>query len=246
MGKAASLSYREYLREQMLDEEGKRKGERTRDRLLYAGACVLEEDGYRDSRVATICERAEVSTASFYTYFDNRTELAREILSGFLSRIFRAGDDPVGGDTPYAALLTANSRWLANVNFNAGLMRCVLQLGDEEPVFAEQYREANRLWCERVASVTTERYLPRRSSARVVLLAVHCLGAMMDELARELADGSGSLLSTIAADVTPSDWELAEFVSVIWYRVLYGAAPDDRLRSKAARNLAALKFERRA
>jgi hypothetical protein len=113
------------------------------------------------------------------------------------------------------------------------------------PVFAELYREANRLWCEQVVKVTPERYLPRRSDRKVVLLAVHCLGAMMDELGRELADGPDSLLSAIAADVAPEDAGLADFLSVIWYRVLYGATPDERIKGWAGRALARLELEGR-
>jgi TetR/AcrR family transcriptional repressor of nem operon len=240
MGKQASLSYRDFLRAEMERGEGKRKGERTRDRLLYAGACVLDEVGYRESRVADICELAEVSTASFYTYFENRTVLANDILTGFLHSSFRSEVEVPRKYSAFEALLVANTRWIQIVVDNAGLIRCVLQLGDEEPVFAELYRRANQAWCENVAGVISERFLPKRSNKQAVLLAVHCLGAMMDEISRELSDGPKSLLATIAAEVAPGDDELAEFLSVIWYRTLYGAAPDGRLKGRAGRDLSRL------
>ncbi|MEE4277465.1 MAG: TetR/AcrR family transcriptional regulator [Halieaceae bacterium] len=240
MGKQVSLAYKDYLHAEMERERGKRKGERTRDRLLYAGACVLDDVGYRDSRVADICALAEVSTASFYTYFENRTVLAQDILTGFLHSSFRSEVEVPRKYTAFEALRVANTRWIQIVMCNAGLIRCVLQLGDEEPVFAELYRRANQAWCEYVAGVITERYVPKRSNRQVVLLAVHCLGAMMDEISRELADGSDTLLGSITAEIAPGEEELAEFLSVIWYRTLYGAVPQVRLRAKAARDLARL------
>jgi AcrR family transcriptional regulator len=51
------------------------RGVRTRAALLAAGAAVLPQRGYRDTRIDDIAERAGVSHGAFYRYFKNKDEL---------------------------------------------------------------------------------------------------------------------------------------------------------------------------
>ena len=55
----------------------RRRGERTRQRLLDAGAAVLPRRGYRDTRVDDIVAAAAVSHGTFYRYFENKDDFFR-------------------------------------------------------------------------------------------------------------------------------------------------------------------------
>ena len=55
------------------------RGGRTRQRLLDAGAKVLPERGFYDSRVDDIVESANLSHGSFYRYFDSKDDLFRAL-----------------------------------------------------------------------------------------------------------------------------------------------------------------------
>lgn len=55
------------------------RGERTRARLLKAGAEVLPVRGYHDARVDDIVEAAGVSHGTFYRYFDSKDDFFRAL-----------------------------------------------------------------------------------------------------------------------------------------------------------------------
>jgi AcrR family transcriptional regulator len=64
------------------------RGERTRQRLLEAGATVLPSRGYHDTRVDDLVAAAGVSHGTFYRYFDNKDDffgvLAQEASTSML------------------------------------------------------------------------------------------------------------------------------------------------------------------
>jgi AcrR family transcriptional regulator len=55
------------------------KGARTRARLVSAAKEVFEEDGFLEARITDIAERAGLSHGSFYTYFDSKEQIFREV-----------------------------------------------------------------------------------------------------------------------------------------------------------------------
>lgn len=63
------------------------RGERTRQRLLDAGAKVLPARGYHDARVDDIVEVAGVSHGSFYRYFENKDDFFRALAEAASTRM---------------------------------------------------------------------------------------------------------------------------------------------------------------
>lgn len=63
------------------------RGERTRTRLLEAGAAVLADRGYHDARVDDIVDHAAVSHGTFYRYFDNKDEFFRALAEAASDRM---------------------------------------------------------------------------------------------------------------------------------------------------------------
>ena len=63
------------------------RGERTRQRLLEAGAQVLPARGYHDTRVDDIVAAAGVSHGTFYRYFANKDDFFRVLAEGAALRM---------------------------------------------------------------------------------------------------------------------------------------------------------------
>lgn len=56
------------------------RGQRTRERLLSAAEHVFGTHGYHAANITDITKRARVSAGTFYTYFNSKEELFRELV----------------------------------------------------------------------------------------------------------------------------------------------------------------------
>ena len=74
------------------DRELRPRGEKTRQRLLDAGASVLPARGYHDARVDDIVDAAKVSHGTFYRYFENKDDFFRVLAEGASSRLIELLD----------------------------------------------------------------------------------------------------------------------------------------------------------
>jgi TetR/AcrR family transcriptional regulator, transcriptional repressor for nem operon len=235
MNDAKELSYTAWLAHKMTAAPKRLKGERTRETLKLATAQALENAPYSAVTVVDICARAGVSNGTFYLYFKDLEMAALEVLTDFLAEPLVS--PPYRAATPFESILQSNLAWIAAMKANAGLFRCVLQVADSVPQIAELASTVNRRWYERVVERLSGG-LPYRSGERAaLLLAVYGLGAMMDELGRKLVTSPDARFRTLVAEVAPDDAALAELLSLIWYRAIFGCDPDDALRHKAARAL---------
>ena len=61
------------------------RGVRTRAKLIDAARRVFERDGYLEARVADIAAAAGVAHGSFYTYFDSKEDVFREMATGLMA-----------------------------------------------------------------------------------------------------------------------------------------------------------------
>jgi hypothetical protein len=77
-------------------------------------------------------------------------------------------------------------------------------------------------------------------SEEVALLAAYALGAMMDEMARKLVVYPDPALEVLTGKIARSDEEIADFLTVLWYRALYGGAPAGAKLTGAAKAIADL------
>lgn len=223
------VRYADYLA-YMIDTAPKRtKGERTKDKLKFGAIKVLDGVGYHAMRVSDICEAAGVAAATFYLYFDNKEQVTQVVLAEYLEAAMKMMAVRPAGKGPFEAIRASHLKWLEVTYANAGLMRCILQLGDEVEDFRDLAHAANKQWYERIAhsvlrdheSRDQEGGLPRD----VALLAAYALGAMMDELARKLVIHPDPALLALTERTVPGKAELADFLAVLWYQALYGRVP---------------------
>ena len=235
------LDYRKHLKNQLRTKGKRRKGDETRDRLMLAAAESLNQSGYHSLRVADVCERVGVASSTFYLYFKNRTDITVRVLKDFLLTL---GQFYSGGDrstTPFESMYSANLQWLMSIRLNSGLHRCILQLSDEVTEFSEFMQAQNAAWYERITRSVLRRYSERNDvQPGTVRLAVYALGSMMDEICRKLVVYPDPALNKLVDEITTSDEHLAEFLTVIWYKTLFGEDPSVELQSPQSRSLITL------
>jgi len=239
-GSGPILRYADYLQNQIATAPKRTKGERTKDALKVGAIRVLDEVGYHAMRVSDVCENAEVGSATFYLYFENKADITLQVLTEYLQRTVEVLPEREVGETVFDTIRAANQRWLEAGRANAGLLRCVLQLGDEEPGFRELVHRSNRTWYERIARSIVRRAPGGAISEDAALLASYSLGAMMDEMARKLIVYPDPDLLTLTGRAVPTDGEIAEFFAVLWHRTLYGSLPITSELSPVARSMAGL------
>ena len=109
-----------------------RKGRQTRSRLLAAAKEIFEEDGFLGARISDIAERAGLSHGSFYTYFDSKEEVFREVALAVEDEL----GSPVGevilapGSTapPYERIRVAMRKHLETYRREARIMGVIEQV----------------------------------------------------------------------------------------------------------------------
>lgn len=53
------------------------RAKRTREQILAQGMALMQEKGFRDTTIRDICEAAEVSVGTFYSYFKDKGDMFR-------------------------------------------------------------------------------------------------------------------------------------------------------------------------
>ena len=66
------------------------RGRRTRAALVEAAKLVFAETPFADTRIADITARAGVANGTFYTYFDSKEEIFREVAADVLAAMLAA------------------------------------------------------------------------------------------------------------------------------------------------------------
>jgi AcrR family transcriptional regulator len=215
-------SYKAQLARRLKTDPPKRKGERTRERFKLATARVLEKTGYHAMRVSDITKAAKSSDGSFYMYFKDKKDVALTVLREFLEGMQLVGASHAGrGHDPFESIRYANASWIHTVRVNAGLMRSVFQMSDEDGDFSRLVHSTNRAWYERVARSVVKNHPEGSVDPSAALFAVWALGSMMDEIMRRVVVYPDTDFVDFLEKAAPEADDLAMALSVIWYRVLY-------------------------
>jgi AcrR family transcriptional regulator len=113
------------------------RGRRTRAALLQAGRELFEERGFADVRIDSVAERAGVSHGTFYTWFDSKESLLREIVAVVIEDVFAATavGQRLPADAAYARIEAANRLYLTAVTRHARILRVLDSLADTREEF---------------------------------------------------------------------------------------------------------------
>jgi AcrR family transcriptional regulator len=113
------------------------KGKRTRERVLEAAERVFERDGFIDARVADIAREAGVSHGTFYTYFDSKADVFREVASAVIDDVYQALDTAASHDNARDVIRAANEVFIAAYQRHATMLALIEQVA----TFDEHFRE---------------------------------------------------------------------------------------------------------
>ena len=112
------------------------RGEKTRQRLLDAGAAVLPARGYHDARVDDLVAAAGVSHGSFYRYFENKDDFFRVLAEQASGRMIELLDAfPDVDDLP--ALRSWLGEWFAAYRGNGGVISTWQEMQAADPALQE-------------------------------------------------------------------------------------------------------------
>jgi AcrR family transcriptional regulator len=106
------------------------RGRRTRAALVEAARKVFSERAFADTRIADITARAGVANGTFYTYFDSKEEIFREVAAGVLDTMLWAPvrDRDRNERDPIRAIEQASRLYFQAVVDNAVVARSIEQL----------------------------------------------------------------------------------------------------------------------
>lgn len=161
-----------------------RRGRQSRDALIEAAARVFGRDGFVHARISDISREAGFSYGSFYTYFDSKEAIFREVIEAIRADMTRPVDrSQVSGD-PYQLVLQANQHYIEVYKRNAALMATLEQVSTLNEEIAE-YRSAIRKgYVDRNAHAIRRWQAEGRADPNLdPHHAATALGAMVDRLA---------------------------------------------------------------
>ncbi len=188
------------------------KGHRTRSQILAAAAEVFARDGYVNTGMADIAERAELSMGGLYRYFGSKEELfailAQEHLEQFLLVVAGAWDGLA--DRPEAGVVAINRAMVGFWVQRAGLSRVL----EEAAAVAPQHLDAVEAGRARAIAgisrrlVVAGRVPEQHSLARLVELLIDTTR----RAARQVADDP-ALDEDATVDLLVDLWSAALFRS---------------------------------
>jgi AcrR family transcriptional regulator len=114
------------------------RGRRTRAALVEAARQVFAETPYADVRIVDITARAGVANGTFYTYFDAKEEIFREVAAEVLEAMLQAprrDPDNTEGD-PIRDIEHASRAYFQVVVDNAVMARSIEQVAPADPAVA--------------------------------------------------------------------------------------------------------------
>jgi AcrR family transcriptional regulator len=110
--------------------------------LVAAARRVFEATPYAETRISDITAEAGVASGTFYTYFDSKEAIFREVASEVLAEMNRAPTrrrDDAAAD-PIAAIEEASRRYFLSCLRNAGVARSIEHLVSQDQAVAAERR----------------------------------------------------------------------------------------------------------
>lgn len=173
------------------------KSKRRREELLAAAKRTFEELGYFETRVADIAKAAHVSHGTFYTYFDSKDDVLRELVDALADDLFRASAQQAVGSSargdgphpsPFDTLEATIRTFMYAYRDRAGMIRILEQATASSDEFLAVRQEIRRRFGARLEAVLKIQ-LGRHESAGPAsrldpTIAAYALGGMVEDFAR--------------------------------------------------------------
>ncbi|WP_214404284.1 TetR/AcrR family transcriptional regulator [Pseudonocardia lacus] len=161
------------------------KGQARRDQLLVAARAVFEDRGFVDARVADIVAEARVAQGTFYSYFDSKDAIFREVAEKTVEQMMAdfSEIDIEPGASQYERVRAGLRRYLQVYRENAMMIALMEQAGTFTPEMRRTRLHVREAWLAQLA-----RSVKRQQAAGVAdpnvdpYMIVQVLGAMADHV----------------------------------------------------------------
>jgi len=205
------------------------RGIEARAKLKRAAMQVLEQRGYHAMRISDVTSAAGVATGLFYHYFSDLKSLTLEVLGDFVaqSRELEEIERGVPRGDWFGRILAHNRLVVSSYASRPGLMRCLLQLADEDPDFSSLLRTSFVESLQWLVARMPKLFPAGEFTDHQALLLVYTLAGCGETLLRDFYINEDRALRRIPV----SEEELAELLSVMFYRgLLLQNPPAERLK----------------
>ena len=213
------------------------RGEKARAGLKQAALAVLEREGYHKMRIADVTREAGVAQGLFYHYFKDLKSLTVEVLTEFAG----ANNDPelvergVEKGDWYGRIYAYNLLIVKSYAKRPGVMRCLLQMGDEDPEFSAMLRENYRQQLMWLVDLMPKMFPQVEFREHQALMVVYSLAGIGEGLIREYFINESKTLRAAELSVE----EFAELLTTMFYRALFLEHPE-QAQLDYTRNLAGM------
>ena len=167
------------------------KSIRRREELLDAAQRTFVERGYFETRAADIAKAANVSHGTFYTHFDSKDHVLRELVEKLAEDLFEAAAEPTGNAGAAIDVLKSTIRTFMHAyRDRAGMIRVLEQATASNPEFLKIRLAIRNRFSTRLEAILLGQLNRHRSDAtgrRPTLdptTAAYALGGMVEDFAR--------------------------------------------------------------
>ena len=220
---------------------GTRKSDKTAARLRLATVACARRAGYADLKIADICAEAGTGVGTFYFHFRDKEELCLAVLRETVDdniRYIHQGDPQ--GDA-YSNIFAAARRTVETFEAaGPGGNLFLAQIIGAVPAARNIWFEANARIVELIVSRGLGRRVKTDGDAKALRLAVYAALQTSDTILLNFYAWQDRYL----VDLIDSPEALAEVISLLWYRSLYGAFPPSTVAPIARSMLGVLERSR--
>ena len=194
--------------------------------ILAATAREMEKVGYDGLTIDNIVDEARLARGTFYLYFTNRSDVAAAVIRSYRALVLARR--PRGGRVleAYDAILRMNKYYVETYAWNAPLLAGIETLVRNRPDQARSRDFWNNRWGLAVLTDANRRSGDGTGSCDTRgLLAIRAVLAMADEFLREAFVYKSPTLTRLINSQEKDQEVVAEVLSVVWYRSIYGSHP---------------------
>jgi AcrR family transcriptional regulator len=218
-GELGVIRFATYLQAAATEIRKARSAQKSRLKLLAAGARVLDSTDYRDILVEDVCHEAGVAKGTFYIYFTSKDEFLRALAAMYIDFELQTYPRLSSRDSAFT-----NSRkwiWWYERTFaaNVGILRAMVQMGAGDEAMRKHWHDRNGRLVDR-AMQGWERHNPSKDPS-LQRWMMRTAGGMLDQSLFErhgVQPGPGLN--------EPQDLDLlVDLHALMNFRALYGRNP---------------------
>jgi AcrR family transcriptional regulator len=161
------------------------KGRRTRERIVESAATVFAARGYLDTRIADIAKKAGIAHGTFYTYFDSKDDVFREVAGVVVDEIYAALETNGEGST-LDRIHAANRRYMDLYERHAEILALIEQVATFDDHFLAMRLDIRRRFIARIERALRRLHAEGDETSLDARAAANALGGMVDNVSYTL------------------------------------------------------------